>query len=341
MAEEKLNATSVILKTPALTSVQKEAELLHVKQQLDAKFFDFTLAVGVVMSLFIIFFTWLMRHIVNETIQEYKAQVHAREASLEELNRTLHAKVARGIQEGIEKDKAILRESRLARLGSMLSMIAHQWRQPLSELSAVLMEMEMAAKFNRLNGAKVHHSLSKCNERIEHMSQTIDDFRLFYKPDKKKSHFYLKDACTKALNLASAALKHARVEVVLTFKDNPLVCGYPTEFSQVLLNIITNAKDVFLERNIPHPRMEIAVETTPTQHCVCISDNGGGIESVALEYLFDPYFSTKESHAGTGMGLYIAKIIVENKMHGTIHVANTDAGAAFTLTFPKEPADAS
>lgn len=323
-----------------LTQNGANKELLHVKELFQSKYLSFTITVGVVMLLFLALFTWLMNTIVNLTIKDYKEQVLLREESLESLNKSLHARVKEGIRIGVEKDKAILRQSRLARLGSMISMIAHQWRQPLSELSATLMEMEMASKFQKLSESKVQASLARCNDRIEYMSQTIDDFRNFYKPDKKKSLFYLHDAVTKALNLSSAAFKNCGVEVKTKMNKNISIIGYPTEFAQAVLNIITNAKDVFEERKITNPTLDICVDSDETYNFVNIQDNGGGIDEKTLEYLFDPYFSTKDSTKGTGMGLYISKMIIEEKMHGEIKVLNKRNGALFSILFPKDVGNA-
>lgn len=323
-----------------LTQNEANNELLHVKKTFQDKYLSFTITVGIVMLLFLALFTWFMNTIVNLTIKDYKEQVQVREDSLARLNESLHVRVEEGIRLGVEKDKAILRQSRLARLGSMISMIAHQWRQPLSEVSATLMEMEMASKFQKLSEAKIQTSLARCNDRIEYMSQTIDDFRNFYKPDKEKSHFFLQDACEKALNLSSAALKNANVKIDCHFDEDISIFGYPTEFAQAVLNIITNAKDVFEERKITNPALSICVNSNETHNFVNIQDNGGGIDEKTLEYLFDPYFSTKDSAKGTGMGLYISKMIIEEKMHGEIKVLNKGDGALFSILFPKDAGNA-
>jgi signal transduction histidine kinase len=335
-----LKMTNEMVDSIGFISPQYQSQLLHVKSEFQDNYLSFTLTVGLVMLLFSALFAWLMNTIVNITIKEYKEEVRNREDSLERLNISLHERVKKGIEEGLEKDKAILRQSRLARLGSMLSMIAHQWRQPLSELSATLMEMEMASRFQKLSSQKVQTSLARCNDRIEYMSQTIDDFRNFYKPDKEKSLFFIQEACSKALNLSNAALKNAQIKVKLLLKDNVQIWGYPTEFAQALLSIITNAKDVFEERKIAHPLLTITIASAEFGDFISIEDNGGGINNGAIEYLFDPYFSTKRSAKGTGMGLYIAKIIVEEKMGGEIKVNNTQSGAQFLILFKKENTNA-
>jgi len=332
--------TNEMVDSVGFISPQAQSQLLQVKSQFQENYLSFTLIVGFVMLLFSGLFSWLMNTIVNITIKEYKEQVQNKEESLEKLNLSLHERVKRGIEESLEKDKAILRQSRLARLGSMISMIAHQWRQPLSELSATLMEMEMASKFQKLNSKKVETSLARCNDRIDYMSQTIDDFRNFYKPDKEKSLFSLHSACLKALNLSSATLKNANVSVSVEPRIDAQIWGYPTEFAQALLSIITNAKDVLQERKIPHPQLNIEIGEIENEYFVTLEDNGGGINEDALESLFDPYFSTKESSKGTGMGLYIAKVIVEEKMGGVIGAENKNDGARFSILFKKESVDA-
>lgn len=332
---ESVASLQQISSDSTLSLTQRDNYRLHVKEDEEKKFTSFIVVMTLSVITFMSLFTLLMNRIVKDIIQKYKTDVKEREDSLQELNHTLEAKVAKGIFEGKEKDKAILRESRLARLGSMISMIAHQWRQPLSELSGILMEMEMATKFNRLSPEKITKSLERSNERIEYMSGTIEDFRNFYKPDKVKSEFLMSDACQKALNLASAALKNASVSVTLNVKQEHPLLGYPSEFSQAILNLLSNAKDVLVERAKKHPTISIIINASHTHHLLSIKDNGGGIDEKAMDHIFDPYYSSKDASKGTGLGLYITQLIVQENMGGKLSVSNDHEGAVFTIAFER------
>ncbi len=284
---------------------QKREELELRKSE----YIKFTLILTGTILLFMILFTLLMVTIINDIIRKYIKQVLNKEEKLESLNKNLAVKVQQGIEEAKEKDKAILRQSKLARLGGMISMIAHQWRQPLTELSGVLMELETATRFKKVNEEHILNSIERSDKLIDFMSSTIDDFRNFYKPDKKKEMFFIEESCKRAYGIIDATLKNLGIEFILEIKKPSEAFGYPTDFSQVVLNILGNAKDILVEREIQNPKIYLTIDSKDDRSMVTIKDNAGGISSEYFETLFDPYFSTKDS--GTGLGLYISKYIIE------------------------------
>ncbi len=294
-----------------------------------SKFINFIIILTCIILFFMILFTILMGSIIKRIIRKYVEQVQKRELELENLNKNLELKVQNGINEGKEKDKAILRQSKLARLGQMISMIAHQWRQPLTELSGVLMELETATRFKKVNDAHILKSIDRSDKLIEFMSNTIDDFRNFYKPDKKKEGFFVEDSCKKAYNIINATLKNIGIEFILDIKKTKKAMGYPSDFSQVVLNILTNAKDILVERKIENPKIKLSIYSHEDNCVVVIRDNAGGIAPEYFDTLFDPYFSTKDS--GTGLGLYISKHIIEKNMDGELSVENDKEGAVFKI----------
>ena len=312
-----------------LDEVLKYKEELHFQRQNEYKNFVLTLTISIVI--FMILFSALMITIKNDIINKYIQKVKNKEEKLQDLNKTLITKVTLGIEEGKKKDKAILQQSKLARMGSMISMIAHQWRQPLSELSGVLMELELATKFKKVNEEHILNSIERSNEMIEFMSNTIDDFRNFYKPDKKKENFLISDACTKALHIVDATLHNLSIDLVFNIKEDKLIFGYPNEYSQVVLNIISNATDILVERKIEKPKIEITITAKGLQSIVTIKDNANGIDEKNIESIFDPYYSTKDSSKGTGLGLYISKLIIERNMGGELSVENDEDGAVFKI----------
>ncbi len=294
-----------------------------------SKFINFTIILTCTILFFMILFAVLMGSIIKKIIRKYVQQVQKRELELENLNKNLELKVQNGINEGKEKDKAILRQSKLARLGQMISMIAHQWRQPLTELSGVLMELETATRFKKVNDKHILKSIDRSDKLIEFMSNTIDDFRNFYKPDKKKESFFVEESCKKSYSIINATLKNLGIEFILDIKKTSEAFGYPTDFSQVVLNILTNAKDILVERKISNPKIELSIDSDEKSCFVIIKDNAGGIAPEYFDTLFDPYFSTKDS--GTGLGLYISKHIIEKNMDGELTVENDKEGAVFKI----------
>jgi signal transduction histidine kinase len=301
----------------------------HEKEE--EKFKKFLLTATAVVLTFMVLFTFLMLSIIKDVVKKYKIQVQNRENALESLNENLSLKVKQGIEEAKQKDRKILEQAKLARIGSMISMIAHQWRQPLSQLSGILMELETTTRFKKVDNDYILNAIDKSDKMIEFMSNTIDDFRNFYKPDKKKENFYVSDACKKAINIIDATLENLGINLILDIKEDKKIFGYPTEFSQVILNIISNAKDVLIEKNIKNPKIEIHIETKGILSIIIIKDNAGGIEEKNLELVFDPYYSTKDSSKGTGLGLYISKLIIERNMGGELSVSNDSEGAVFKI----------
>lgn len=289
----------------------------------------------VFISIFVIFFigflSFIMSKKITEVFKNYQQNVNKKELLLQDLNKNLELKVELAIEEVKKKDRAMLHQSRLARMGTMLSLIAHQWRQPLSELSGILMEIQTASKFDKLDKEMVEESINESNKLIKFMSLTIDDFRNFFKPDKKKVYFYVEDACFEAISLISAAIKSANITLTKNIKCNCEILGYKREFAQVLLNLIGNAKDILIQREINNPLIHIEIDYKDGYSIITVSDNAGGVIEEHLELIFEPYFTTKDGTKGTGLGLYMSKMIIEKNMGGELSVENINDGALFKI----------
>ena len=325
---KKLDTTIYIEKETIDSLIKEESKKHKINQK---KFIDFMLVLTIVIIVFMALFSLLMISIIGDVVKKYKEQVESKERKLQNLNKNLTRKVAIGIEEGKRKDKAILEQSKLARIGSMISMIAHQWRQPLTELSGVLMELETATRFKKVNDIHILNSIERSDKIIEFMSNTIDDFRNFYKPDKKKEKFFVYDSCQKAISLINASLEDSEIELIVNLKSDRQINGYPTEYSQVILNLLMNAKDILIEKKIKNPKITITIKTRGLLSIVELKDNAGGIKSENFELIFDPYFSTKDTSKGTGLGLYISKLIIERNMGGELSVYNNKKGAVFKI----------
>ncbi|MDX1295634.1 MAG: ATP-binding protein, partial [Sulfurimonadaceae bacterium] len=272
----------------------------------------------------------VMANVVNENIVKIEEVI---EKKLEEMK---------------EKDAQMLRHSRLAQMGEMISMIAHQWRQPLGAISATVADMEIKLFQRRLydlstekgqqdaQNNKTEH-LNKINSYVQHLSKTIDDFRNFFKADKVKSTFTLDGLMQKTLSLSGHLLRTRDIKVQSDYDLSvPPVSSFESEISQVLLNIVQNAVEALDEQKTENPKITIVTGLSRSgAPFISIEDNAGGIPKEYIDKVFDPYFSTKDKN-GTGLGLYMSQTIIEEHCGGVIGVANTDSGARFTIELPIE-----
>ena len=311
-----------------------EKSILENKKLLEKrvdKYIRLVLIISISIIFIIGFLSFLISNKINRVFANYKDNVQKKEELLQDLNKNLEKKIDEALKEAKKKDRAMLHQSRLARMGAMLSMIAHQWRQPLSEVSGILMELETANKFKKLDDKLVKESIDESNRLIQFMSHTIDDFRNFFKPDKKKVDFYIDDACNEAITLASASIKSFNIKLNKRVKCNSVINGYEREFAQVMLNLISNAKDILNQRKTKNPQIDIVIDYIDSEAIITVEDNAGGVEEEHLEMIFEPYFTTKESSKGTGLGLYMSKMIIEKNMNGELSVENSSKGALFKV----------
>jgi len=295
------------------------------------KYIRIVVLISSFVMLFVGFLSFIMSKKITEVFRRYKQSVKRKELLLEDMNKNLEEKVNIAIVEAKKKDKAMLHQSRLARMGTMLSMIAHQWRQPLSELAGILMELETASKFKKADEKMIKDSVEESNKLIQFMSYTIDDFRNFFKPDKKKVHFYVEDSVMEAISLISASIKNYNITLNRNIKCNCEIYGYKREFAQVLLNLMSNAKDILIQREIENPRIDLVVDYIDGYSIVTVKDNALGVEEEYLDLIFEPYFTTKSGSQGTGLGLYMSKMIIEKNMGGELSVENLEDGALFKV----------
>ena len=217
----------------------------------------------------------------------------------------------------------LLQQSRLASMGEMVSIIAHQWRQPLNFLSYSMMHIKQSCKKNR----EVTQTVKEVNEQLQYMSKTIENFRNFYNPSKKKENFSIENSCQNILKIVKPTLKPLAIKIELKVKEDFRFFANSNEFEQVILNIINNAKEIFMERKIADATISIVIEKS----VITIKDNAGGIPIKDRDKIFEPYFSTKEK--SDGIGLYIAKTIIEQEMGAKLHVVSNKIGSSFILDF--------
>lgn len=249
----------------------------------------------------------------------------------------LENEIVRMRQEINEQNAIMMQQSRYASMGEMIGNIAHQWRQPLSALSLTIGNLEDAFEYGELTSERMNESSKKAYMLIEKMSNTIDDFRNFFKPNKEKKLFSVLDAVCHSYNIIDVPFKSMEIKTHIDIDPDIKIFGYENEFSQVILNFFNNSKDAFEERNIADRHINIKVEKHEKEIILTFEDNAGGIPPEYLARVFDPYFSTKEEGKGTGIGLYMSKSIIEGHHEGVLKAENTQHGVCFTVTFFLEP----
>lgn len=255
-----------------------------------------------------------------------------KQLQLEEINMHLEQRVADAVSDLRKKDQMLIQQGRQAAMGEMIGNIAHQWRQPLNVVGLILQELLMDYDSDEFNKETLEASVKEAMELIQNMSQTINDFTNYFKPDKEKRPFNANQAVAKTLSLVETSLKNMDINIEVIVTDDFDINGYANEYSQVLLNILLNCKDAFEGSNINRQRViTITVFKENNKSVVTIADNAGGIPEDIVDKIFDPYFTTKGPDKGTGIGLYMAKAIIEKNMGGSIIVRNTTDGAEFRV----------
>jgi signal transduction histidine kinase len=230
-----------------------------------------------------------------------------------------------------KKEQMLIQQSRQAAMGEMIGNIAHQWRQPLNLLAIQVQQLLMLYDYGEFTRESLDSNVTNSMELIQHMSRTIDDFRNYFRPDKGKIEFELSEVITNTLSLIEDSFRNERISIEIVTNDEPVINGYRNEFVQVILNILNNARDVLMEREISDPRVTITISAEGDRAVVSIADNAGGIPEEFMGKIFDPYFTTKGPQTGTGVGLYMSKSIIENNMSGRLTVRNTANGAEFRI----------
>jgi len=229
------------------------------------------------------------------------------------------------IEKNREKEQMLMHQSKLAALGEMLGNIAHQWRHPITRLSLLVQNFEMAYKMQKLDDKFVEKFKTKAFEQINYMSATIDDFTSFFKKDKEKQKFYVREVIEDALKLLEGRIKN--IEIIKEYGTKIEINGYKTEFSQVILNILNNAIDALNEKEIKNKKIWIRIKN----NLIEIEDNAGGIPEEIKDKIFEPYFTTKFQSQGTGIGLYMSKIIITKHFNSKLEVENSKYGAIFKI----------
>jgi signal transduction histidine kinase len=228
----------------------------------------------------------------------------------------------------------MIQQSKMAAIGEMISFIAHQWRQPLNRLASLLMRTRIETEQSTLDRESLVENFNAQEHLLEHLSETIESFRDFYKPDKSFSTFSLNSSVEQVLELFSPTLKEGGITYTYKECSDTIIKGRKNEFMQVILTLINNAAYILHERAVKNPNINITTLKKGSYIHIIIDDNGGGIKVKPLKKIFRPYFSKNNNNKSSGMGLYISKLIIEDHFHGTLQAQNITNGARFTIEVP-------
>lgn len=267
----------------------------------------------------------------TDELEEEVAKREVAQNELEQLNRSLEERIHQSVTDLRQKDQALIQQGRLAAMGEMINNIAHQWRQPLNNIGLIIQNLQFSFSDNSISDDELKLEIGKAMDIIMQMSRTIDDFRNFFREDKRKSGFNVSNAVHYSLEFISATLTSHNISVELEADERVTAFGYYNEYAQVLLNILSNTREACVERKIAAPKTHIRVTSENGRSVVCIRDNCGGIADDIMPKIFDPYFTTRTPDKGTGIGLYMSKVIIEQHMGGHLSASNREGGVEFRI----------
>jgi len=296
---------------------------------------DYSLAFKVLFVMLVIFFIMMyyQRKLKNFN-KELEKQVNEKTKELREVNESLEATVKEKVAELIQKDELLTTQSKQAVMGEMISMIAHQWRQPLNTITLQISNLQLKEMMGeKISQEELSKTLDNISNAIVYLSNTIDDFKTYFHPNKELSTIKIKDLLDKVLGFIEPRAKKSNIRIDVKGMKDIEVKVYVNELIQVLLNLLNNAIDAYEKSDLEKKEIIITVQKREDKLLISVSDKAGGIKKEYLNRLFEPYFSTKGKN-GTGLGLYMSKMIVEKHFGGDIKVNVRDGGTEFVVEIP-------
>ena len=301
---------------------------LAINEKRDTQRIFTIIIIGSIISIVLVFIFSIVLSIILINNFKYlhkmlEIKIYNKTKELKKLNSSLEKRVIQEATNNRKKDIIMFQQAKLASLGEMLNNIAHQWRQPLSSITMIIQGFQTKMSMGKLTyeylDAKVNDALLLANN----MSNTLDDFKNYFSPDKTKSKFYIHDCIEHAVELSKYLLDKQNICLKLEIRCDIELYTYYNELSHVFLNIISNSKDALATTTIKHDKMiKIIISKYKNYAIIHFIDNGGGIDESIIEQIFEPYYTTKYKSAGTGIGLYMSKQIIEKHMDGFISCKN-------------------
>ena len=290
------------------------------------------------MSILFILLMVLINYLINHfslLTNNLNIKLSKKSKELELLNLSLRENIENEVEKNRKKDQQLIEQSRLAQMGEMLSMIAHQWRQPLTAISATSASIEMRALLGKTDNNTILKQAKNISKYSQHLSQTINDFKDFFKHEKELSYTSYDDIISEVLNIVQISIESKGISITQNITTDKKVKTYHNEVKQVLLNLVKNAEDILLEQDIENPYIDISTFYDNGYLTLQVKDNAGGIPQNIVHKIFNPYFSTKKEKNGTGLGLYMSKTIIEDHCKGNLSASNDKDGAVFTIKLNK------
>jgi signal transduction histidine kinase len=315
---------------------------------------DIMFNTSIVMLIFLIGFTFCLSILISYIIINHFKELHnslefkvlEKTKELRLLNNSLELRIKKEIENSRKKDQIMFQQAKLASLGEMLQNIAHQWRQPLGAIIMIIQSFQSKFFAGKLNEQFIESRVNDAMILSKNMSTTLEDFQTFFNPHKIIKNFNIKDVIEKAIQLTKYQLEKENINIKVKLKSDIKILNYKNELTHIILNIINNSKDAFINKNIESKEILVIIKETKTFVIINIIDNGGGINNDIITKVFEPYFTTKHQSIGTGIGLYMSKQILEKHMQGRITCKNIkykmnskrntlDKCAMFILEIPK------
>lgn len=271
-------------------------------------------------------------------LEESLKTLNQQRKQLESFNTKLEKRVKEEMEKRQKQERLMLHQSRQAAMGEMLESIAHQWRQPLNIIGLATVNLETQYTMGSMDKKDFHDKMKIISSNITYMSHTIDDFRKFLQPEREIIVFHPRKSIEDVLKILAAQLESNQIVNTLHINCSLSFYGVENEFKQVLIILLNNAVDAIKtqlqEKSINQGKITITFSCENEQGLVAVCDNGGGISDTFIDDIFNPYFTTKHDSYGTGIGLYLAKNIIETRMKGSLNVKTTDSGSCFTIKVP-------
>ncbi|MDH5464348.1 MAG: PAS domain-containing sensor histidine kinase [Thiovulaceae bacterium] len=251
-----------------------------------------------------------------------------------DLESKLEERIVIEVEKNRETERMMHQQSKLATMGEMIGNIAHQWRQPLNILALVLQDIYIKFQLGALDKPLMEINYDKANNLLQYMSQTIDDFRTFFKNEEKDELFDVNAALQTVFDLVGTRFTSNKTKCEVELIENGQVLGTENGFKQVVINLLNNAQEAILANGTKDGMIDIVIKKEGDYIVVEVSDNGGGVPQEIIDHVFEPYFTTKHQTQGTGLGLYMSKQIIEHNMGGRLEVKNSKQGAIFSIALP-------
>ena len=284
--------------------------------------FGLSLLWKILLIIFIIIGIFVYRqYFIIKLNKRLKNLVNIKTNRLKIMNKKLAIRIKKELDKHQEKDRILAQQQKMVAMGQMIENIAHQWRQPLSVISTSASGLKLKKQLNILEDEELIKSIDQIVDTAKYLSDTIDDFRYFFKPQKDKTKFSLVKNIEKSLSFLETVLKENSIKVEFEYEDIDIT-AYETELMQVFINIISNSKDAFIEKKIKDRVIFISIKNFPNRILIEIKDNAGGVEDDILDKVFEPYFTTKHQYSGTGIGLYMSNQIIKTHLNGDIFMKN-------------------